>query len=185
MLQFKTLMAREWMQQHRSWLWLGFYAPLVAWGLLYLVLSFARIPEAAMTEVHGLLGLAHAGVSLLAAGIGAICLAAVLFTVPGLPHRDLDDRSLAFWRALPTSDAQAVLAALLMNILLLPLMALGLSLGMSVLLVLCATLDQVDLGVRGAQVKHFMSFFALWRYPLWMPAGSFLHWVHIPLLGGW
>ncbi len=58
-------------------------------------------------------------------------------------------------------------------------------LGLSVLLVFLATLSQMDMGVRGAQVKFFMSFFALWQYPLGLPYGASLHWIHIPQLGGW
>jgi ABC-type transport system involved in cytochrome c biogenesis permease subunit len=55
----------------------------------------------------------------------------------------------------------------------------------SLLLVFFGTLDQVELGVRGAQIKYFESFIAAWGYPASWPFGETLRAVYIPIPGGY
>lgn len=55
----------------------------------------------------------------------------------------------------------------------------------SLILVFFGTLDQIDLGVRGAQIKYFESLFATWGYPRSWPLGQYLHVVYLPIPGGY
>ncbi len=55
----------------------------------------------------------------------------------------------------------------------------------SLLLIFFGTLDQVELGVRGTQMKYFESFIATWGYPPTWPLGSWLHVVYLPIPGGY
>lgn len=55
----------------------------------------------------------------------------------------------------------------------------------SMLLVFFGTLDQVRIGIRGAQEIYFESLIALWRYPETWPLGDFLKYLQIPLPGGY
>lgn len=55
----------------------------------------------------------------------------------------------------------------------------------SMLLVFFGTLDQVRIGIRGAQDIYFESLIALWRYPETWPLGGFLKYLQIPLPGGY
>ncbi|WP_269524991.1 cytochrome c biogenesis protein [Coraliomargarita parva] len=55
----------------------------------------------------------------------------------------------------------------------------------SLALVFFGTLDQVDLGVRGAQMKYFESLLTTWGYPQSWPLGQYLHVVHLPIPGGY
>ena len=55
---------------------------------------------------------------------------------------------------------------------------------LSMLLIFFSTLDQVTMGIRGAQQVYFESFFAVWRYPQHFWLSEYLGWFHLPLLGG-
>ena len=55
----------------------------------------------------------------------------------------------------------------------------------SMLLVFFGTLDQVRIGIRGAQQIYFESFVAVWRYPETWPMGGVLQYVPIPMPGGY
>ncbi len=55
----------------------------------------------------------------------------------------------------------------------------------SMLLVFFGTLDQVELGVRGAQMKYFESIIATWGYPADWPLGQWLRAVYLPIPGGY
>ena len=57
-------------------------------------------------------------------------------------------------------------------------------LALSLLLILFGTLDQVNIGIRGAQEKYFESVLAFWRYPPQWSGGRFLSWLHFPVAGG-
>ena len=49
----------------------------------------------------------------------------VLAQLPGLARRDMQDRSIEFWRSLPTSDVESVGATLFTHLLVLPCLAVG------------------------------------------------------------
>ena len=55
----------------------------------------------------------------------------------------------------------------------------------ALLLVFFGTLDQVELGVRGAQMKYFESFIATWGYPANWPFGETLKAIYLPIPGGY
>ena len=57
-------------------------------------------------------------------------------------------------------------------------------LALSLLLILFGTLDQVNIGIRGAQEKYFESVLAFWRYPPQWSGGRLLSWLHFPVAGG-
>ena len=70
----------------------------------------------------------------------------------------------------------------------LPLASVNLTLtllSLSMILVFVATLEQVRIGIRGAQAEFFESFFGVWRYPEQFWGGSFLNVFPIPIPGGY
>jgi ABC-2 type transport system permease protein len=82
--------------------------------------------------------------ALMAAGVYAVAMSALAWTVTGLQasglaRRDVQDRSIEFWRSLPVGDAQALSATLLAHGLLVPLaltlVALACSLPLGLLIV--------------------------------------------------
>jgi len=133
MQQIKTLMLREWMQHRRSWLFLGLWTPVIAWALLYLVLFYQGMPQFNSSTISDAARVASFGVSAQSSMVLYIALIGVLLTIPGLPYRDKDDKSLSFWRSLPINEAQAVIVPVLMNALFFPLMAIVVALGLNVL----------------------------------------------------
>lgn len=52
-------------------------------------------------------------------------------------------------------------------------------------LVFFGTLDQVRIGIRAAQVIYFESLIAFWNYPETWPMGNLLHWIPVPVPGGY
>ncbi len=56
---------------------------------------------------------------------------------------------------------------------------------LGLLLVFFGTLDQVNIGIRGAQEKYFEHVVALWRYPDEWFFGEYLSWLHLPIPGGY
>ncbi|WP_027469770.1 hypothetical protein [Deefgea rivuli] len=134
MQQFKSLLQREWLQQHRSWLSIALFTPLIGWALFYLFVLKAGFPPGFSHGGTPLLNMASLGLIGQSSLIGIVTLVGVLINIPGLPYRDQDDKSLAFWRSLPISDVKAVAAPLLMNALVLPLMAITLAFAMGLLL---------------------------------------------------
>jgi hypothetical protein len=55
----------------------------------------------------------------------------------------------------------------------------------SMVLIFVATLEQVSIGIRGAQAKYFESLFGIWHYPEQFWGGGFLNPIPIPIPGGW
>lgn len=55
----------------------------------------------------------------------------------------------------------------------------------SILLVFFGTLDQVHIGIYLAQKEYFESFFVIWTYPKQFYYYDQLHWLSIPLPGGY
>lgn len=122
MQTFKTLLLREWMQHRFGWLLLG----AVPLAIMLPLMSFGQI-QLGDGELPGpgLVALAFA------AGYTFIMMVliggAVAFQAPGLARRDRQDRSIEFWLSLPNGHSASIGATLLMNLWLLPLMALGLA----------------------------------------------------------
>ncbi len=55
----------------------------------------------------------------------------------------------------------------------------------SMILIFVATLDQVHMGIRGAQQAYFESLYGLWQYPEQWPGGESLTWLTLPIPGGY
>jgi len=58
-------------------------------------------------------------------------------------------------------------------------------LSFSMILIFVATLEQVRIGIRGAQAEYFESFYGIWYYPEQFWGGSFLNAVPLPIPGGY
>ena len=58
-------------------------------------------------------------------------------------------------------------------------------LGCSMVLIFVATLDQVHMGIRGAQKEYFESLGHFWQYPEQWPGGENLTWLTLPIPGGY
>ena len=71
---------------------------------------------------------------------------------------------------------------------LVPLASLRLTLtllSLSMVLIFIATLEQVEIGIRGAQAKYFESLFGIWHYPIQFWGGEYLNSIPMPIPGGW
>lgn len=121
MSTFKTLLQREWMQHRIGWLVLV-TAPLV---LMVVAAIFGQVQisghEARDTP---------AGIGLILAGGYATFMAAITWLIiglqaPGLARRDVQDRSIEFWRSMPVSDSLAVVSTLLAHLVLVPLVVMA------------------------------------------------------------
>jgi hypothetical protein len=125
--RFTTLLRREWLQHHRAWLLLAAVPPLVMLGLLTLgQLQIDIDGNNAAREVALMHPGAIAMLCITAAALLAFVLAwgSALIQAPGLARRDLSDRSIEFWLALPVGHGAALAAPLLAHLLLFPLAAL-------------------------------------------------------------
>ncbi|MEK8052264.1 hypothetical protein AACH10_18580 [Ideonella sp. DXS22W] len=131
--RFLTLMRREWLQHRIGW-WVLLLAPTVLLLVLALYdkgLIDVQIKRGDGTAVVGSMTQlpALAQVMLLNVGVTlatvVLALLAIGFQMPGLARRDVQDRSIEFWRSLPTSHSQSIAATLLVHLLLLPWLALA------------------------------------------------------------
>lgn len=136
--RFHALLLREWWQHRTGWLILmGLPTALLLLAVLLGTTIFAnRLTGADGRMVlgidtgdgHGPIGLAQAPAVLHTLVWSAVvpvftvvlAVLAVLFQLPGLARRDMQDRSIEFWRSLPVGDREAVAALLLMHLVLLP-----------------------------------------------------------------
>ncbi len=145
--RFRTLLLREWMQHRTGWLVLMALPTLLALGLglldgrgLDLRLDSSDVPLGALSQLPLLLQALGWTVGTLGLALLLVSLT-VLAQLPGLARRDQQDRSIEFWRSLPTSHAQGIGATLLMHLLLLPAAALTAALlGAQVVLLLTVVL---------------------------------------------
>ena len=121
----RSLLQREWLQHRTGWLVL-LAGPSV---MLLLAASLADL----QIDVRGADGQIELGAStpallvtagcfmvMMLIGLGVATISAVA-QVGGLARRDVQDRSIAFWRALPVPDGLALAAPMLAQWLLLPL----------------------------------------------------------------
>lgn len=124
--RFFTLMRREWMQHRIGWL-----VVLALPTLLLLLLGLIdgqgiRLQEAG--EESSISELSDLPVALQTLGwtfattmtTFLLAVLSVLVQLPGLARRDMQDRSIEFWRSLPTSHVQSVGATVLTHLLVLP-----------------------------------------------------------------
>jgi hypothetical protein len=58
-------------------------------------------------------------------------------------------------------------------------------LSFSLLLIFFGTLDQVQYGIWHTQELYFESFLVVWAFPEHAPLGQYLHWIRIPMPGGY
>ncbi len=58
-------------------------------------------------------------------------------------------------------------------------------LSFSLLLIFFGTLDQVQYGIWHTQELYFESFLVVWTFPEHAPLGQHLHWIRIPMPGGY
>jgi hypothetical protein len=122
MQTFQTLLKREWMQHRFGWLLLGgvpfaIMVPLMLFGTIDF--GHGSAPPPGMVSL--IVAMGYVFFLLVLAG-GAVAIQA-----PGLARRDWQDRSIEFWQSLPISHTQAVGATVLMNLLVMPLLLLGLA----------------------------------------------------------
>jgi hypothetical protein len=117
--RFATLMRREWLQHGRAYLLLA----LIPAGLLLIatVLSWNHMEIQPAIPV---LGMAISALGITGLIVAIVCVA-VLFKLPGLAQRDVQDRSIEFWSSLPVTHTQCVAAPLVVHGLLMPLLALA------------------------------------------------------------
>ena len=58
-------------------------------------------------------------------------------------------------------------------------------LSFSLILIFFGTLDQVQYGIWHTQELYFESFMVVWAFPEHAPLGQHLHWIRIPMPGGY
>lgn len=122
MQTFKTLLLREWMQHRFGWLLLGavplaVMVPLMIFGTIQL--GDGELPGPGLVAMAFCAGYTFFMMVLIGGSVA--------FQAPGLARRDRQDRSIEFWLSLPNGHSTSIGATLLMNLWLLPLMALGLA----------------------------------------------------------
>lgn len=124
--RFVTLMRREWMQHRTGWLVL---MALPAALMLVLSLFEGRGVHVSVDGEQGSLPpigelplvLQTLGWTVATLAVtGVLAGLAVLAQLPGLARRDVQDRSIEFWRSLPIGDGQSLAATVLMHLLVLP-----------------------------------------------------------------
>lgn len=126
---FRTLLLREWMQHRAGWLVLVGLPSLLMAGLsvldgsgLVLRIGGQGTPIDRLSTLP--LPLQTLGWTVATTGLALLLVAlTVLFQLPGLARRDVQDGSVAFWRSLPVGHGEAVGATVLMHLLLLPALA--------------------------------------------------------------
>jgi hypothetical protein len=116
--RFATLLRREWLQHGRGYLLLT----LIPAGLLLLATLFGWNSMQVEPRIP-LLGMAIPTLGVTFVIVGLVCIA-VLFQLPGLARRDVQDRSIEFWSSLPVTHVESVAAPLLLHGFAMPLMAL-------------------------------------------------------------
>ena len=149
--RLRSLMLREWLQQRTGWLVL---MGLPAVAMLVLGLFDGHGVQLTVNgDAHSIAAINALPAALQTVGWSVATMAttfvlaalAVLAQLPGLARRDVQDRSIEFWRSLPTSHVQNVAALLLMHLLVLPGLALMVAMVAGQLVALVAIASQQGL----------------------------------------
>lgn len=121
-----TLMRREWLQHRIGWcvLWIAPSAlmlllTLVDNSLVQVKLDGENFMAVGLHKAPPVMQVLLLGLGLTAATL-VLALLTLGFQLPGLARRDVQDRSIEFWRSMPTSHLQSLAATLLMHLLALP-----------------------------------------------------------------
>jgi hypothetical protein len=135
--RFATLLRREWLQHGRGYLLLS----LIPAGLMLLgiVIGWKHVQ---VQPGIPMLAMAISTLGVTWVIVALVCVA-VLFQLPGLARRDMQDRSIEFWSSLPVSHTEYVAAPLVVHGFAMPLMALGIGFAASQVLgvlTVCAAL---------------------------------------------
>ena len=176
MNRFVTLMKREWLQHRIGWLVLMVLPTLITLGLGLLDGNGMHV------QVDGdgtnLPPLAQLPIPLQTLGWVAatsvlafvLAMLSVLSQMAGVARRDVQDRSVEFWRSLPVGDGQAVGATLLMLLLVLP----GLT-------IVAGAVGAILVGALSISLHHGFSAWLL--QPWWIVAPGMVLFVLRSLLG--
>ena len=149
--RLRSLMLREWLQHRTGWLVL---MGLPAVAMLVLGLFDGHGVQISVNgDDHSIAAINALPAALQTVGWSVATMAAtfvlaalaVLAQLPGLARRDVQDRSIEFWRSLPTSHVQNVAALLLMHLLVLPGLALMVAMVAGQLVALVAIASQQGL----------------------------------------
>lgn len=131
MNKFITLMQREWLQHRMGWLVLTALPLALMLGLslfdgkgLHIQVDGDGQTLPPMSQLPVLLQTLGWTFGTAAITFVLACLS-VLAQLPGLARRDMQDRSIEFWRSLPISDVESVGATVLTHLLVLPCLAVG------------------------------------------------------------
>ena len=120
--RFRTLLLREWMQHRTGWMVLMALPTLIMLGLGLVDGQAVQVGSIDAGDVQTLplwlqalfWTVATLGLSMLLVGL------TLLAQLPGLARRDMQDRSIEFWRSLPVSHVQGIGATVAMHLLVLP-----------------------------------------------------------------
>ena len=149
--RLRSLMLREWLQHRTGW---GVLMVLPAVAMLVLGLFDGHGVQLTVNgDAHSIAAINALPAALQTVGWSVATMAttfvlaalAVLAQLPGLARRDVQDRSIEFWRSLPTSHVQNVAALLLMHLLVLPGLALMVAMVAGQLVALVAIASQQGL----------------------------------------
>ncbi len=176
MNRFVTLMKREWLQHRIGWLVLMVLPSAIMMGLSLIDAKGLQVQvdgDGTNLPPLALLPIPLQTVGWMAAtAVLAFVLAmlSVLGQLAGLARRDIQDRSIEFWRSLPVNDAQAVGATVLMHLIVLPGLAL-----------VAGTLGALVVGAVAISLQH--GFNAWLLQPWWQVAPAMVMLLLRMLLG--
>jgi ABC-2 type transport system permease protein len=159
--KYQVLLRRE-LWEHRS-LWI---APLVVGGLLMLAVLFARDGSGRGYAFHisppgsGVQPAEIGAMMLISAGVflGAAAALVVLTYLLDSLYAERKDRSILFWKSLPVSDTETVVAKLAVSLVILPL-------GVIVLALLLQPLLAAIVSLRFAEMRPVISWEVMTGWP--------------------
>lgn len=115
---FKTLLLREWMQHHKGWLAMMIVPPV----LMLAAIAWTPLKAKGMPDMPSAALFATVAATMVL--VFMVAWTVTVLQAPGMARRDRQDRSIEFWTSLPVSHLASVGATVLMQLLLVPLLAL-------------------------------------------------------------